>query len=668
VDNTLILELKHLPNWVVTYPSDKRPLNPRNGHLASVTDKTTWSDYETANARVQSKPDLMLGFVLTTECSISCIDLDSHKTNDPDLKDEHDKICEWFKYTYSEFSPNNGIHIWCKGSLDRNYKWTDKLIAIYSDRRYMTVTERVINNYSFTDGMDKLTPLADYLGRSKATVPTEFESMGESYSDAEVFARAHRALNSDTFNGLWYGPWDNNSDNDLGLFNCLWFHSRNAEQAKRMWYSSPLFAANDAVRKKRKYLPDYTAKLLFKATDLEFPVMNLIFTSAPLLVDVQSLPVEIGEPVVASDWRRPPGLLGDIADFIYHAAPYPNMEVALAGAIGFLAGLTGRAYNTPTHTGLNHYIAIVGKTGIGKEGAQSGISKLCKPLLKDEDLKDLIHFMGPAEIASAQALTRRLPTSPAMWSYKGEIGIYLQRLTSKNAQPNERNLKALLLDLFHKSGANDMFNGSIYADGQKDVVAVNSPAFTFIGDSTPSEFYKAVDGDEMIGGLMGRFTVVECPDVRPFYNDAPTNAPSKGLLDRLKSLARRVIRHNQRDDSVPTVVGETPDAKAFQLAYQKSCQDKEWENSHSNPNNIIWSRAHIRLLRLGALIAVGNNPDGPTVTIEDYQWAETLIDRSIQAVVKRFESGDVGTVSAAFKQRQAVGTLVQNRDFVNPRG
>ncbi|WP_153002696.1 hypothetical protein [Sphingomonas endophytica] len=60
----------------------------------------------------------------------------------------------------------------------------------------------------------------------------------------------------------------------------------------------------------------------------------------------------------------PPGLIGDVCRFIYDAAPHPNCDIALTGAIGFLAGVCGKAYNTYTNAGLNQYLLLLASTGM----------------------------------------------------------------------------------------------------------------------------------------------------------------------------------------------------------------------------------------------------------------------------------------------------------------
>jgi len=55
--------------------------------------------------------------------------------------------------------------------------------------------------------------------------------------------------------------------------------------------------------------------------------------------------------IQAGPYSVPPGFLGEVAQFIYGAAPRPVPEIALAGAIGLLAGIVGRALARCIHYG-----------------------------------------------------------------------------------------------------------------------------------------------------------------------------------------------------------------------------------------------------------------------------------------------------------------------------
>ena len=103
------------------------------------------------------------------------------------------------------------------------------------------------------------------------------------------------------------------------------------------------------------------------------------------------------------NWTLPQGIMGEIAEFIYSAAPRPVQEIALAASIGLMAGVCGRQYNV-SNTGLNQYVLLLAKTGVGKEGASSGIDRFLRKVRDLGNVPAIMDFIGPAEIASGQAL------------------------------------------------------------------------------------------------------------------------------------------------------------------------------------------------------------------------------------------------------------------------
>ncbi|WBF76964.1 hypothetical protein PSV3_00262 [Septimatrevirus PSV33] len=84
---------------------------------------------------------------------------------------------------------------------------------------------------------------------------------------------------------------------------------------------------------------------------------------------------------VSKVYSVPPGLVGEIAQYIYAQAPRPVPEIALAGALGLVAGIVGRAYNI-SGTGLNQYVLLLAPTGTGKEAIASGIDKLMAQVIR----------------------------------------------------------------------------------------------------------------------------------------------------------------------------------------------------------------------------------------------------------------------------------------------
>ncbi len=677
--------------WVARN-GDKVPLRAPDLQLADVTDPRDWRTFQQVSKAIEGRPNLGPGFVLASP--YVGIDLDSYKTTDPVIIAIHDWIHHTLlSNTYSEWSPRDGAHILCQGFLKCCRRKLSRVFVELKDEGYLTYTERAIHVLPVVNCQQSLDTLSQWVDRwfpAPSFESTSTVDLPEVNTDDEVCTMAANASNGELFKQLYQGNWQgryiSQSEADQALANIIAFYTDSRQQTARIFRSSQLGQRPKAQRQNYLYSPKYGLVTLAFDQKLQLPDLSdlgekfkqLAETAAASkngtspevhkvklsLVTRQATPtlppvtVQNEETSQSSDDESiqwPPGLLGNIARYIYQDASYPNVHVAVAGAIGMLAGLTGRAYNTVTGTGLNQYIILLGESGIGKEAAQHGTSKLCGMLRVHKDA--LLGYMGPAHIASPQALLRHLVKVQSMWSCLGEIGILLQSLNSPHANPNISQLKRLLLDLFHKSGQADILNGAIYADKTNNIVPVNAPAFSFIGDSTLDQFYNGIDLTNIHDGLVSRLAVIECPDVRPVYNPrAGDMTPSDALLKELETLVPRVCAINQDEKSIKRV-DETPAAKAFQLQYQKFCQDKQWED-RSRPELQIWNRAHIKVLRLGSLVAVGKFPEHPTVELSDYQWAQKVIEDGVNTVLRRFESGNVGNTTLGFKQRQLIGKIL----------
>lgn len=174
-----------------------------------------------------------------------------------------------------------------------------------------------------------------------------------------------------------------------------------------------------------------------------------------------------------SPYSFPPGLVGDLARFIHDAAPRPVPEIALAGAIGLMAGVCGRAFNV-SGTGLNQYVLLIAETGTGKEAINSGISALMKACRTSCPVA--LSFVGPAHIRSDAALLKQLAKSPAFVSVLGEFGLTLQQMANPRAPSHLASVKQILLDIYNKSGAHDVLNPMVYSDQEKNTPPIDSSA------------------------------------------------------------------------------------------------------------------------------------------------------------------------------------------------
>ena len=355
-----------------------------------------------------------------------------------------------------------------------------------------------------------------------------------------------------------------------------------------------------------------------------------------------------------SPYSVPPGFLGELAQFIYGAAPRPVPEIALAGAIGLLAGIVGRAYNV-SGTGLNQYVLLLAPTGTGKEAVSSGVTALMKSIRSVVPAS--ADFIGPAAIASPQALVKYLAnTSQSFVSVLGEFGLTMQQMAAPKAPAHLVGLRQILLDLYAKSGRNGELRPSIYSDREKNTATVQAPAFSIIGESTPESFYEGISERFITDGLMPRFTSIEYRGERPPLQEDRLEAPSPYLAERLATICNHCLNLNQRGQ--PVEVQLSDEARAMFDEFDTQC-DSHINGAMNEVTRHLWNRAHLKALKLAALVAVGCNEYMPTITPEFALWAMQIEKANVRNLLARFEAGEVGeTSSEDMRVKRVIGAII----------
>lgn len=341
----------------------------------------------------------------------------------------------------------------------------------------------------------------------------------------------------------------------------------------------------------------------------------------------------------------PPGLIGEIAKFIYSASYKPVPEMSIVGAIGMLAGIAGKAYNV-SGTGLNVYLLLLARTGRGKEEIAKGVGKLFHELQKICPTSQ--DFQGPGDLASGQGLLRYLSThnSCSFISIFGEFGIKLKSICRSGANQADVMTQRVLLDLFNKSGPSDALYPTVYSDSEKNTGTIKSPAVSIIGESTPEWFYDNVDDSMIRSGLLPRFCVVEYLGFRPASNHTAKNVTvPPELTERLATLVSVVqgfLQGNQR-----CVVQFSEEAHKASVDFDTYCDNEINTGDPDSMSVELWNRAHLKTLRLAGLLAVGKNPYAPTVDMECWEWAKKFVIDGIHNLKKRFDGGSIGNNTEA---------------------
>jgi hypothetical protein len=644
--NNVPFELRQLKQWVCTN-ADKVPLNPITKKGASPTDPKTWGTFQQACEAGMPA----IGFVITAQDPYTFIDLDH--TDDLTQLTRQTKIYESFN-SYSERSVSGkGAHIIVKGRIPAGVR-RDK-VEVYSAERYMICTGDILRNAPINDYQALLDVLYNEM---QSTAPVvELQETEADFNDEDIVDRAMRASNADKFNSLCAGEiaeYPSQSEADFALLSIIAFYTKSNEQVRRIFRMTKLGKREKAI-KNNTYLDFALRKVRAQQPepiDMSQVSANAMAIMKPKIVSMETPHVPIKSDCQPIPIELPPGLVGEIAQYFYQSSIRPVAEISMVAAIACVAGVAGRAYNI-SGQGLSQYLILLARTGTGKEAASSGISRLfqsIRPMLPMSD-----QFLGPSVFASGPALQRVLSERPCFVSILGEFGYTVQRLSSPNANSAELTLKQLLLDVYGKSGFGQTLQASVYSDKEKNVNPVASPNITILGESTPESFYEGLDQSHIASGFLSRFLILEYTGDRPELNDNHNMPPSDQLKQKFADLMTVVITTTNNN----TCLQVKQDKEAQDLLTKFNLKvDGKIRAAGGDAIREIWNRAHLKALKLAALISVGNNPHMPLVDALSARWAIHMVESDCQALQKRFSAGDIGTGDS--KQINDVKRIIEN--------
>lgn len=642
-------EMQSLNQWVLWRYVEKDGKQTKipytfTGHAASVIDPRTWCSFEQALAVCSNFNGI--GFVLHHTDPFTIIDLDNKPEHPctPEQLERHTKIFEAFD-SYTERSVSGtGVHIVIRGRIPSGVHRDN--VEAYSTSRFMICTGDVIRNTPISDHQ----PMLDLLyGEMKPPETTTLTDIDGILDDKEVCEMAMRAINADKYNSLCRGEiaeYPSQSEADFALLSIIAYYTQDNEQVRRLFRMTALGKRAKAIQD-NVYLNRCLEKIRAKQpapVDLSALVANAAAAMQPK--------IEAVKPKVESlpGITLPPGLIGEMAQYFYKTAIRPVPEIALAAAIALASGVCGRAYNV-SGSGLNQYLILLARTGAGKEGAAMGIDKLIAAVRPQLPMVE--EFIGPAAFASGQSLVKVLNNKPCFVSVLGEFGLTLQQISDGRANSAEKMLKKVLLDLYAKSGWNSILRSSVYSDIEKNTSLVQAPNVTILGESTPETFFDGLDASHIAEGLIPRFSVIEYTGPRPPRNQDAHTPPDQALIQRFADLC--AVSITTSNNNVCIHVQFDNHSIALMDEFDRHA-DSIMNESKVEVEMQVWNRAHLKALKLSALLAVGVNPHQPIVTSDLAQWAISFVSSDCSLLAGRFSAGDVGNGDS--KQFHDLGRIV----------
>lgn len=673
-------ELRNLRQWCICGP-DRAPYAVHNGNVvhASLHRPDQWKSFEEALAdAVAVGNGSGVGFMLTVEDPFTCIDLDVKNEHTQARKGEpidpakwttqeeiarYQKIVESFD-SYTEISSSGfGLHIWVYGFIGAGARRDG--VEVYSQERFIVCTGNVLpGRATIVARQELLEVLVDDIRRQGSDIRTNLVEIDPDDTDMEVYERASTAANADKFNALCEGKWKemgfpSQSEADLALMSMFAFYSKSNAQCRQLFRCTAL-GQREKAQKNDKYL-NYTLEVIRGRQAREQLVDDRTRQLAADLVkelsggstaaDVNAGRIAVSQgvlPDVASTISWPPGITGQIAGFIYQSSPRPVKEVSIVAALGFLAGVCGKAY-TIHQSGLNAYIILVARSGVGKEAMHSGLSLIMNELRNSIPASS--KFVDFSDFASGPALKKACAMNPSFVNVAGEWGRRLKRLAYEDkADGPMATLRTTMTDLYQKSGPQSLVGGMTYSDKEKNVGSVAGVAFSMIGETTPGTFYEALTQSMMEDGFLSRFTVIDYQGERPPLNQAPIITMPPPLAQALHGLCAQALTLISRFAYQTVLYG--PEAAVLLHNFDKEC-DGEINKTTDESKRQMWNRAHLKVCRIAALLAVADDWLNPVVKAEHAMWALELIRRDISIMQRKIQTGDIGTDDYARERKLA---------------
>lgn len=658
-------ELKQRKQWLIAAP-DKQPYTIENGAivLAKWKKKPILLDFETA-LEWADRYSVGIGYLILESDDYACIDLDykcidnepnpSKWTTDEQLA-RFKKIMEMFD-SYSETSRSGyGVHIWVKGNIGPGVKRDG--VEVYSRERFIICTGKTINAEPIGYYNDLLNVMAHEM--RKGQFSGELDETGEEqYNDWSLYEMGINAKNGSKFHRLFEGDqtgYISQSEADYSLLSMIAYYSDNNEQCRRIFRASELGRREKALKNNRyidycligirgrqyheKRIQAEIEAQALKEQENDRPQSPHIRPKELPELEASSKPITQSDGNVDIDW--PPGLVGWLAKEIYATSARPVKEVSIVTALGFMAGVCGRAYNIP-QSGLNLYIVLVARSGVGKEAMHVGMSKIVDAVVARQPAAS--KFVDFSDYASGQALSKGISENPSIINVQGEFGKQMRRLASDGDGP-VASLRKAMTNLYQKSASGTIVGGISYSKKESNIASVTGVSYSMIGETTPDTFYGCLNETMMEDGFLSRFLIVEYQGKRPALNPNMSKPIDPELADKLEKICTHSLTLLGRLQTC--YVQRSEEAAALLDAFELTC-DAEINGPRSEEEHWrqMWNRASLKVRRISALLACGDHPYTPVIQAYHVEWALMIVKKDIAVMSLRINNGDIGSGDAA---------------------
>lgn len=699
--NNIPQELQKLNQWAFSDislkpPFNKIPKNCKTRKAAKSNDRTTWSSFADFVA-LGANPNYRIGFMLSAQDSYCVIDLDvKADTPEQQIKYFEAVVARFNSYTERSTS-GRGFHIWLKDAHNEPGVRCGHE-ELYTQERYIICTGDVYLDRPIRSVNDCIDDFNSYkaklsLGRKSASKSDEsyklnFEKINkaiETNKEINSWKREDIQLSvndiklieyiktmpdgylfDDLMNGYSTNYYASSSEADYALCKILCKYTQDDIQVLKIFKSSKL-----GEREKVSRRLDYSKRTIANArSQVESekvaganPEINKLTAIKVKEKFMQESEKQIHEKSKFEkdffnlDYELkklpyPPAgtKLEKLCRWIYAASFCAVDEISIITGIAAFAGLFGHQYNV-SGTGLNLYLMLIAKSGVGKNAINDCLDRLqqqvekysgsggagggfCVEKGKSDGSMQIYTFMTQQYYASAPAVmslfaedNRRSVVS--VWS---EFGQKLKQFSVARADSRMAEMKQLLTSIYDKSGKDAYIGGIKYSNKTNDKVVKDSFAFSIIGETTPGAYEDGINSSMAEDGFLSRFITIEYngdTENNVYHTEDKPDVPLE-ILELFHAVFYSTADHGIK-------VEMTEDAKWIYTEFLNH-KDRMLSGVDNEAIRQLWSRAPLKALKLAALLACGENLDEPIIDGVHLHWALEVLRYSIQKLFYRINT------------------------------
>jgi hypothetical protein len=636
----------------------KIPYTPGTSNRAASNQSSTWRSFRAACRDVEEGKRQYIGYCFSSDDPFVFIDLD-----DPTDEFQQEVFNHFVTYCQRSIG-GQGVHLIGRGTFSGPGRHPKKpAMGVFQQERFCLMTGDVIEGREEIRQFPTrhLQALVDSLGKTPAGhEQVELSSAPRSVADMSIFE-----MGVDTFpvkfheltNGNWSRFEEFHGDHsaaDHALIAMLCDLTDCDEQVRDLFKMSGMWTS-ERQQKKAAHGPDgYIDRTIRKIRSKQHYEKGLRESIPLAFVEAEEVPEEKVVIEVVEKKRKkpseqpqgntdlieslPPGLLKEIVEYSFQTSFHPLQEASLCVGMMLLSGLCGRGYLTPTNSGLNLWMVLVGGTSCGKDEYQVGLKRVLKyASTKAPHIRKI--FGG--EVVSGPGIEESLTKTKRFISYFPEFGDSFRLIANPAAPEHVKTLNRGLLNSFNAAGLGGSIEGRRKAK-QEEATVIERPCLCLAGEATPESLYDNMTTRELSTGFLQRFILLDVPQSSWSMKENPQHGEAlpKSLLQRVANLAMSMDMTDATDKFIQ--VGATRAAGSLLGEYRRGKRAEVLTCGNGLVHKELINRAGVKALRVASLLAVSADSDVPVIEEIHAEWAIQFIERTDGSLLQRFNSGDIG--------------------------